>query len=75
MEITYRPIGVIHSPFNDLSEMPIQPTGNACAPGMAEIFPEFSEGLKDLDGFSHVILFDHLHKVSRTDLTVTPFLG
>ena len=61
MEITYWPIGVIHSPFTDLSEMPIQPTGEASAPGTAEIFPEFIEGLKDLDGFSHVILIYHLH--------------
>jgi tRNA-Thr(GGU) m(6)t(6)A37 methyltransferase TsaA len=74
MEITYRSIGVIHSPFTDLSEMPIQPTGEASAPGTAEIFPEFIEGLRDLDGFSHVILIYHLHKASKTDLTVTPFL-
>jgi tRNA-Thr(GGU) m(6)t(6)A37 methyltransferase TsaA len=74
MEITYRPIGVIHSPFTDLSEMPIQPTGEASAPGTAEIFPEFIEGLRDLDGFSHVILIYHLHKASKTDLIVTPFL-
>lgn len=74
MEVTYRPIGVIHSPFNDLSAMPIQPAGDASAAGTVEIFPEFSEGLKDLDGFSHVILIYHFHGVSRVDLTVTPFL-
>ncbi len=75
MEITYRPIGIIHSPFTDLREMPIQPSGGKAAPGTAEILPEFTEGLKDLDGFSHVILIYHLHAVRRTDLTVTPFLG
>jgi tRNA-Thr(GGU) m(6)t(6)A37 methyltransferase TsaA len=74
MKITYRPIGVIHSPFTDLSEMPIQPVGVASALGTAELFPEFVEGLRDLDGFSHVILIYHLHKVRRTALTVTPFL-
>ena len=74
MEITYRPIGVIHSPFTDLKEMPIQPTGEASAPGSANVFPEFVEGLRDLEGFSHPILVYHLHQIRRTDLTVTPFL-
>jgi tRNA-Thr(GGU) m(6)t(6)A37 methyltransferase TsaA len=74
MEIIYHPIGAIHNPINDLSEMPTQPAGDPSVPGTAEVFPEFSEGLKDLDGFSHVILIYHLHKVSKTDLTVTPFL-
>jgi tRNA-Thr(GGU) m(6)t(6)A37 methyltransferase TsaA len=36
--------------------------------------PELAAGLKDLEGFSHVILLYHLHKVRRVDLTVTPFL-
>jgi tRNA-Thr(GGU) m(6)t(6)A37 methyltransferase TsaA len=75
MEVTYRPIGIIHTPFTDLREMPIQPKGSGAAPGTAEVFPEFADGLKDLDGFSHVILIYHLHAVRRTDLTVTPFLG
>lgn len=75
MIVTYRPIGTIHSPFKDLKEMPIQPTGQASAPGTAEVLPEFAAGLKDLEGFSHVILLYHLNKVHRVDLTVTPFLG
>ncbi len=74
MEIIYRPIGIIHSPFTDLKEMPIQPTSESSAPGMAEIFPEFVEGLKDLEGFSHIIILYHLHQSSRVDLTVMPFL-
>ena len=75
MEITYHPIGTIHSPFKDLSGMPIQPSGEASAAGTVEILPELSAGLKDLEGFSHLILLYHLHKVERISLTVTPFLG
>jgi tRNA-Thr(GGU) m(6)t(6)A37 methyltransferase TsaA len=75
MEVAYQSIGTIHSPFADLEDMPIQPTGEASAPGIAELLPQFVEGLKDLEGFSHIILLYHLHKVRRTDLTVTPFLG
>ena len=75
VDIVYRPIGILHTPFQDLAGMPIQPTGEASAPGTAEIFPSFADGLKDLEGFSHLILLYHLHKVPRTDLRVVPFLG
>lgn len=74
MNITYQPIGVIHSPFTDLKDMPIQPTGAASAPGTVKVLPELADGLKDLDGFSHIILIYHLHRARRGKLTVTPFL-
>ncbi|TEU12679.1 MAG: tRNA (N6-threonylcarbamoyladenosine(37)-N6)-methyltransferase TrmO [Anaerolineales bacterium] len=74
MDVTYRPIGVIHSPFKDLEDMPIQPAGEASAPGSIEIFPDFVAGLKDLEGFSHVILLYHFHRVRSFKLTVTPFM-
>lgn len=72
--IPFHPIGVLHTSFHDLQGMPIQPSGEASAPGTAEILPEFAEGLKDLDGFSHVILLYHLHAVRKVDLSPTPFL-
>lgn len=74
MKIVYQSIGIIHSPFTDLAQMPIQPTGDASAAGFAEIFPGFVEGLKDINGFSHVILLYHLHQASALKLVVTPFL-
>jgi tRNA-Thr(GGU) m(6)t(6)A37 methyltransferase TsaA len=75
MDITYHPIGILHTPFHDLRDMPIQPTGAASAPGTAEIYAEYADGLQDLDGFSHVILLYHLHQSRRVDLRVVPFLG
>jgi len=54
--------------------MPIQPTSKASAPGRVEIFPEYVEGLKDLDGFSNIILLYHMHAIREQALTVTPFL-
>jgi tRNA-Thr(GGU) m(6)t(6)A37 methyltransferase TsaA len=54
--------------------MPIQPASDASGPGSVEIYGPFVEGLKDLDGFSHIILLYHLHEVKSTSLTVTPFL-
>ncbi len=74
-QITYQGIGVIHSPFSDLAQMPIQPTTRVSAPGTADVFLEFAQGLKDLEGFSHVILLYHFHESHRMALTVTPLLS
>jgi tRNA-Thr(GGU) m(6)t(6)A37 methyltransferase TsaA len=74
MEITYRPIGVIHSPFKDIAGMPIQPTGAANIRGLLEIFPPFVAGLKDLEGFSHIILLYHFHQAEGAKLVVRPFM-
>jgi tRNA (adenine37-N6)-methyltransferase len=74
MQITYTPIGIIHSPFTELSGMPIQPTSGNSATGYIDIYPEFVEGLKGLDGFSHIYLIYHLHKATQAKLTITPFL-
>ena len=74
MKIEINPIGVIHSPFKELDGMPIQPTGAKGVEGKVEIFPEFQPGLKDLDGFSHIILLYHFHMSNGYKLEVTPFL-
>ena len=74
MKISIQAIGIISSPFKRLEDMPIQPSSEVSAPGTVEVYEEFAEGLQDLNGFSHVILLYFLHKVSRIDLTVTPFL-
>lgn len=74
MKITYRPIGVIHSPFKEIAGMPIQPTGAREVRGTVEVLPKFVEGLKDLDGFSHIILLYHFHQAKGVSLSVTPFL-
>ncbi len=74
MSVTFDPIGIIHSPFHTLEDMPIQPTSEASQPGMVEIYPQFAEALKDLDGFSHVYLIYYLHRVEGFKLAVTPFL-
>ena len=73
-KIVYEPIGIIHSPFKDIKGMPIQPTGAKGIAGTIEIYPEFAEGLKDLEGFSHMILIYHFHLSEGYSLTVKPFL-
>jgi tRNA-Thr(GGU) m(6)t(6)A37 methyltransferase TsaA len=73
MEFVMKPIGVIHSPFTDKTQTPIQPT-RSTASGYAEVFPEFAEGLLDLEGFSHIILLYVFHQSDVYTLRVKPFL-
>ena len=49
--ISMRPIGVIHSPFTDKSQTPIQ-SSRSQASGVVEVYPEFAQGLQDLEDFS-----------------------
>ena len=72
--IEYRPIGRIHSPYERIEDMPIQPTGAEGVRGTVDIFPAYEAGLKDLEGFSHIILLYHFHRSPGALLTVTPFL-
>jgi tRNA-Thr(GGU) m(6)t(6)A37 methyltransferase TsaA len=74
MSITYKPIGIVHSPFKKLEGMPIQPAGAVGITGTIEIFKEYEAGLKDLDGFSHLIVLFHLHRSKGYKLQVIPYL-
>ena len=73
-EIRYRPIGVIHSPFKETKGMPIQPAGARGVAGTVEVIPECGDGLKDLDGFSHIFLLYHFHLSQGYSLMVKPYL-
>ena len=73
MDYKMCPIGVIHSPFTEKSETPIQPSRSQ-AIGKVEIYPQFADGLQDIEGFSHLILLYVFHKASDYTLQVTPFL-
>ena len=74
MKIEYEPIGVIHSPFQTTEGMPVQPSGATGVQGTVELFPRFGQGLRDLDGFSHIILIYHFHRSVGYSLLVVPFL-
>jgi tRNA-Thr(GGU) m(6)t(6)A37 methyltransferase TsaA len=73
-EIRYCPIGIIHSPYKDIKDMPIQPTGAKGIKGTIEIKKKYANGLRDLDGFSHIILIYHFHLSIGYSLEVKPFL-
>lgn len=73
-EFSVKAIGRIHSPFKSVKDMPIQPLSAEGEQGRVEIFPEYEEGLKDVEGFSHVILIYRFHKLKGVKLSVTPFM-
>src|SRR5262245_57572627 len=73
MEFSIKPIGIIHSPFMDVRQTPIQSSRSQAA-GRVEIYPEFAAGLADIEGFSHLILLYIFHRSSGYELSVKPFL-
>ena len=73
-EIKYKPIGVIHSPFKQAKGTPIQPAGAKGIRGTVEVFPEYAKGLKDVDGFSHIILIYHFHLSQGSPLEAKPYM-
>lgn len=73
-EIIVNPIGVIRTPHKDIKDMPIQPIAAEGIKGHIELLPEYVAGLKDLDGFSHITLVYHFHKIEGFELEVKPFM-
>ncbi len=72
MDITFQNIGVIHSPFIKLEEMPIQPMSDISGSGIVEIYPQFIDCIKDLEGFSHIYLIYHFHRIRYPSHTAFP---
>ncbi len=71
--VTLTVIGTIHTDHSTIENMPIQSVA-AKECGVAEIYPDFEDGLLDLDGFSHAILLYHLHRQKGYQLRVKPFM-
>ena len=74
MQIKYEVIGKIISPFKDAKGTPIQGPAANDIKGKIEIFPKYQEGLKDIEGFSHLILIYHFHLAKKGSLKGYPFL-
>jgi len=72
--VKYKPIGVIHSPFKSVRGVPIQPRAAENIEGAVEVFPEYVDGLRSLEGFSHIILIYHFHLVGGFKLLVKPYM-
>lgn len=73
-QITINPIGIIRTPHTGIKNMPIQPLASENAKGYIELLPQYVPGLKDLEGFSHITLLYHFHKIKEFNLEVVPFM-
>jgi tRNA (adenine37-N6)-methyltransferase len=73
MEIILHPIGVIHSPFTEKDSTPIQSVRSQ-AIGWVEVYPEFADGLKDIEELSHIHLLYFFHQSFGYKLHLKPFL-
>lgn len=69
-----RPIGIIHSPFQEKEGMPIQPGSAEGQKGKIVLDREFVPGLQDLEGFSHLVLVYYFHQAKNPQLLVKTFL-
>lgn len=74
MSITTTAIGKIHSQYQHIEDMPIQPNGAKQSEGQVIVDKEYLAGLQDLEGFSHIYLIYKFHQAKRTELIVTPFM-
>lgn len=54
--------------------MPVQSVAAVGVKGTVELDPELEAGLKDLEGFSHIILIYYFHLIKGYSLHVVPFL-
>jgi tRNA-Thr(GGU) m(6)t(6)A37 methyltransferase TsaA len=71
--VSITPIGVIHTPFTTMEKVPIQPCYSNQI-GEIELLEEYEEGLKDIEGFSHIVILYLFHESEGYSLTVKPFL-
>ena len=67
-------IGKIYTEFDEPKGIPIQPSYEEKYKGRIEIYPEFAKGLKDIEGFSHIIVLFYFHLSKTIKLEVIPFL-
>lgn len=72
--ITIKPIGIINTPYKEPKGIPIQGKFEKGVTGTIRLFPEYRAGLKDIEGFSHLILIYHFNRSKEERLTGKPFL-
>ena len=69
-----KPIGIIHTPYREKSDCPIQPVYDPDSLGQVEVFKEYEAGLKDIETFSHIYLFYELDRSGDIKLVRPTFL-
>lgn len=73
-QVSYSPIGIIRTPWTEIAGMPLQAVVAEGVAGAIDVDPEYAAGLRDIGGFSHLILLYHLHRIVGFALEVQPYL-
>jgi len=73
-EIKIKPIGIIHTPYREPKGMPIQGKFKKGIRGTIRLFSKYRIGLKDIEGFSHLILLYYFDRSKKEELIAKPFL-
>lgn len=71
---TVKPIGLIRTPYAEDTAAPPQRTLRPDVPGTVEVFDDYAPGLRDLEGFSHLMLLYYFHRAAGEELLVRPYL-
>ena len=72
MDVTMMPIGAMRTPFAATGEIPKGPDAKHDAEGVIEIEPSFEAGLQDIEGFSHLYVLWHFHRIDGYALVAYP---
>jgi tRNA-Thr(GGU) m(6)t(6)A37 methyltransferase TsaA len=74
--IRFRPIGTVRSPFKTQGDIDsrrnYRPNGFSDVRGKIEIDPAYAAGLKDIAGFSHLVVIFAFHKSGPGHLLARP---
>ena len=67
MKLTFYPIGFVETTITDIDEKDMEDPN-----AIIRLKSEFKDGLKGLEGFSHIIVVFYLHKIKSWKLLETP---
>ncbi len=73
-KIIMHQIGIIHSPYREKNDIPIQGRFKDNVEAWVELKEKYVKGLKDLDKFSHAIILYYFHKSDKETIEGKPFL-
>jgi tRNA-Thr(GGU) m(6)t(6)A37 methyltransferase TsaA len=72
MNVTMTPIAAVRTPFSETAQIPKGLDARHDTDGIIDVDPAFEPGLQDIDGFSHLYVLWHFHRVDGYDLTAHP---
>jgi tRNA-Thr(GGU) m(6)t(6)A37 methyltransferase TsaA len=74
MQFKFKEIGILRTPYKSKSGVPIQGIFAPESKGRAEIFEQYEPGLRDIEGFSHLILLYVFHRSGGYELICKPYM-